>query len=122
MHKEPFISEMKRVLEEEKAKLETTLSKIAKKNSPSGTDAEFPNYGEDEDENAMEVAEYDSNLNLEHELDKALRDVNSALERIKNGTYGIDKYTGELIDENRLRARPTSTTSVESKKTLTQEL
>lgn len=122
MHNPEFIEEMKTVLEEEKTKLETTLSKIAKKNKIGRSDADFPDYGDDEDENAMEVSDYDSNLNLEHELEKSLRDVLAALERIKNGTYGIDKYTNEPIAENRLRARPTSTTSVESKKTLTQEL
>lgn len=122
MHSPEFIEEMRVVLEEEKKRLELALEKIAKNNRLGEADANFPDYGDDEDENAMEVADYDSRLNLEHELEKGLRDVNAALERIKNGTYGIDKYTNEPIEENRLRARPTSTTSVESKKTLTQEL
>ncbi len=124
MHKDEFVAEMKEVLLNEKDRLEDALKRIAKKTGKSSEeyDASFPNYGDDEDENAMEVAEYGSSLSLESELEKSLRDVNNALNRIEEGTYGIDKYTGEPISEGRLRARPTSTSSVASKKTLTQEL
>ena len=38
-----------------------------------------------------------------------------ALVRIKNGTYGICKATGKLIDKNRLRAVPHTTHSIEAK-------
>lgn len=122
-HTAEFIAEMKSVLEEEQTRLESGLARIAKQTGKGGSyDADFPDYGDDEDENAMEVAEYGSAINLERELEKSLRDVKNALERIEAGTYGVDKYTGELISEGRLRARPTSTSSVASKKTLTQEL
>lgn len=121
-HTPEFIKEMKEKLEDEKTRLENSLARVGSKKSSDDYDASFPDYGDDEDENAMEVADFETNLSLEKELEKALRDVNKALERIENGTYGVDKYTGELISEGRLKARPTSTTSVESKKTLTQEL
>lgn len=121
-HTAEFIEEMKKKLEEEKLRLESSLARVGSRKSDSDYDADFPDYGDDEDENAMEVADFETNLGLEKELEKALRDVKKALERIANNNYGIDKYTGELISEDRLRARPTSTTSVESKKTLTQEL
>ena len=115
---------MKGVLTAEQSKLEKTLVRIAHKTGKGAGkyDADFPEYGDDEDENAMEVAEYSSSLSLESELEKSLRDANNALKRIEEGTYGVDKYTGDLIAEGRLRARPTSTSSVASKKTLTQEM
>ncbi len=119
-----FIDEMKSVLILEKAKLEKSLSRIAHRNvrSTNGDyDADFPNFGDDEDENASEVAMYSDNLSIEQELEKALRDVNNSLKRIEDGTYGICKYTGEAINQDRLRARPTSTSSIASKRTLTQE-
>jgi RNA polymerase-binding transcription factor DksA len=55
-------------------------------------------------------------------LQSSLRDIEKALKAIENGTYGICKYTGKDIDVRRLEARPTSLTSIEAKKALTQEL
>jgi len=117
-----FIDEMKAVLLEEKEKVERSLNKIGHK-SANGKDyqIDFPEYGNEDGENANEIADYTNNLSLETELEKALRDVNGALKRIENNTYGVCKYTGESIGEDRLRARPTSTSSIASKRTLTQE-
>lgn len=120
-----FINEMKERLESEKERLERSLSKFAKRTPATDEedyDTQFPEYGDDEDENAVEIADYTNNLSVEQDLEKELRDVNNALKRIADGSYGIDKYTGEPIGEARLRARPTSTSTVASKKTLTQEM
>ena len=46
---------------------------------------------------------------------KFIQGLESALIRIANKTYGIDRMTGELIPEERLRAVPHATLSVESK-------
>lgn len=120
-----FIQEMKERLESEKERLQKSLSRFAHRTgakSADDYDTNFPEYGDDEDENAAEIAEYSNNLSLEQDLEKELRDINNALQRIEDGLYGIDKYTGEPIGEARLRARPTSTSTVASKKTLTQEM
>lgn len=122
-HSEAFLGEMKAILIDEQGRLQSALERITNKKRPSSnSEALFPDYGQGEDESAMEVADFENSLSLEYEIEKSLRDVDAALVRIEQGTYGIDKYTNELISEDRLRARPTSTTSVESKKTLTQEL
>lgn len=121
-HSPEFIQEMKSILEKEMERVESILSKFAHRSRGDEFDTNFPNFGDDEDENAAEVAEYSNNLSLESELEKELRDIKNALARIEDGSYGIDKYTGELISEDRLRARPTSTSSVASKKTLKQEM
>lgn len=124
-YSQEFIDEMKDTLLAEKERLEKSLSRFAKRTPAVDTedfDTSFPEYGDDEDENAVEIADYTNNLSLESELEKELRDIINALERIDAGTYGIDKYTGEPIGEARLRARPTSTSTVASKKTLTQEM
>ena len=75
----------------------------------------FPDYGDEEDDNVHEIEGFMVNENLKAQYEKELRDVESALERMKDGTYGICKYTGEKIDEKRLRARPTSSSSVQAK-------
>ena len=46
---------------------------------------------------------------------KYIQDLENALVRIKNKTYGICMVTGTLIDKRRLLAVPTATKSVEAK-------
>lgn len=46
---------------------------------------------------------------------KFIQGLKSALVRIQNKTYGIDRITGELIPKERLRIVPHATLSVESK-------
>ena len=120
-----LIEKMHLLLDGEKTRLEKELAAFAHRNlKTSDTDyrSNFPNLGEKEDENASEVAQFSDNLSLEDELEKALRDVESALKMIAAGTYGTCKYCGLQIDERRLVARPTSTSCIQCKKTLTQEV
>jgi len=110
------------LLLEEKKKLEEELGQFAKQN-PHNSDAfnaDFPDLGEKEDENASEVAEYSKNLTLERTLEASYNDVKKALARIKDGTYGTCKYCGKDIGEKRLMARPTSTSCIDCKKLFTE--
>ena len=122
--KSTFSAELLKKIEvlllEERAKLEKEVAKYSKKNK--GDDGVFPDYGDKEDENAAEVAEYVVNLSLEESLEKSLRDAVSALERLKKGVYGICKYCQKPIEEKRLLARPTSSSCMSCKKTITQEV
>ena len=74
-------------------------------------DTRYPNREDgDKDEEADEVQEYDNALSLEHSLELKLRDVNIALEKIENGTYGICENCSKEIGEERLRACPEAKT------------
>lgn len=106
-----FLDEMTEALNNEKTKLEDELSRIAG----------HVEYGDSEEDNAHEVTDDEVNRQLVDRLEKSLRDVNSALKRMDEGTYGICKFTGEKISEDRLRARPTSSTTAEAKKVVTGE-
>jgi DnaK suppressor protein len=108
-----FLKEMQGSLEAMKAKIEKELAKAAL--------SEFPDYGSKEDENAEEVATYETNKRLEETLSGELRDITKALSMIEKKTYGVCKYCKKPIAEERLRARPTSGSCVECKKTITQE-
>src|SRR3989344_9071859 len=102
MANQTFVAEMKEALLAEKKRLEGELGHFAHRNPKAvGTDfqSDFPNMGDKEDENASEVAQYSDNLSLEEELEKALRDVESALDTIEKGTYGTCKYCKQSIDE-----------------------
>ena len=70
---------------------------------------------QNEQKNSAEVAIYSDNLSLERTLEKSLRDVNKALESLDKGTYGICKYCNEVIDINRLKARPASSSCMACK-------
>lgn len=116
-----FVNKMKDILLEKRKALEERLSNFAKKNKKAEGDyeSEFPQFGDEEGENADEVAAYDSNLSLEYNLEKMLQDVNKALERIEKGEYGLCKYCGKEIGEKRLMARPVSGACVDCKERLT---
>jgi DnaK suppressor protein len=119
-----FLNEIKEILDQEKKRIESELQGFATKNPNVSGDyeAEYPEYGDESDENAREIADYTVNKPLEISLEKTLRDVIKSLERIEKGTYGICKYCDNPISEKRLRARPTSGSCVDCKKTLTQEI
>lgn len=112
------LNQIKEQLEQEKQRLEQELASFAEKNSHSQDDyhAQYPNFGSESDENAQEVATFDDRLTLERTLEKELQDVNGALKRIKDGTYGICKYCGQEIAKERLLARPTSSACIRCKK------
>lgn len=117
-----LLEELKSQLLSERTKLEAELGNLAHR-APNGTDVtDFPSHGDKEDENAAEVAEFSDNLSLESELESALKDVHSALKAVDNGSYGKCKYCQNEIDVQRLKARPTSTSCIACKKTLTQEM
>lgn len=46
---------------------------------------------------------------------KFIKNLEAALVRIENGTYGICRVTGKLIPKERLRAVPHATLSIEAK-------
>lgn len=119
-----FIKKVEALLLAEKTKLEKELEKFSKKKAGQSGDYDttFPDYGDKEDENAAEVADYVVNLSLEENLEKSLRDTNQSLDRLEKGEYGICKYCHKPIEEKRLLARLTSSSCMTCKKTITQEV
>ena len=118
-----FLNQITNRLTVEQAKLENELNKFARRNPRVAGDfnSTFPDYGDKDDENAAEVADYAANISIEQDLEKTLRDVATALKKIADGTYGVCKYCGKPIEAKRLLARPTSSACVECKKAITQE-
>lgn len=84
-------------------------------------DRSFTDMGDEVDDNVHEVEEYTVNKSLELTLENNLRDIKKSLERIEKGSYGICKYCDQEIDIKRQMARPTSSSCVSCKKTLTDE-
>ncbi len=66
-------------------------------------------------EDGADTMEKESLSQLAGRQQKFINNLEKALIRIKNGTYGICKDTGKLIDKKRLRAVPHATQSIEAK-------
>lgn len=114
------IQEIRAELLRIKQETEEALNIFATKESGNANDftSTFPDYGDESDENAQEVGQYSTNLATEQILEKTLRDVDSALKKIDQNTYGICKYCDQEIDERRLLARPFSSSCVKCKSQL----
>ncbi len=116
------IASFKDILLKEQARLADELKSLGHKDKKGKFEVTYPESGgNSEDDNAVEVTDLVDNEAVSDRLGADLRDVEKALKAIENGTYGICKYTGKDIDIRRLKARPTSLTSIEAKKALTQE-
>jgi DnaK suppressor protein len=105
--------ELEKKLKEEKKFIEEELEKFAKKDdSPKGDwETKYPNRENGTmEEEADEVQEYENLLPVEHSLETKLKDIDSALEKIKNGGYGICENCGKEIDRQRLMACPEAKT------------
>jgi DnaK suppressor protein len=66
-------------------------------------------------EDGADTMEKESLSQLAGRQQKFITNLEKALIRIKNGTYGICKDTGVLIDKKRLTAVPHATQSIEAK-------
>ncbi len=107
------LAELREKLESEKKRIEGELERFTHENSDGDREANFPkDLGNERSENATEVEEYTDRLGVEQSLEAQLKDITDALERMENGTYGIDEKTGEEINIERLRVYPAARTNV----------
>lgn len=118
------LKQIEKKLLERKKTLQEELQQFTKpdKHSKDQYKTVFPEFGDKEDENVAEVAAFSDNLPMERNLESALRDVDEALKRLKNDTYGICKYCHQPIDKERLLIRPVSSACVSCKKKLKGEV
>ena len=66
-------------------------------------------------EEGNQVLSKEENSRLAGRLDKYIANLEAALVRIENKTYGIDRMTGKLIPKERLRIVPHATLDIDSK-------
>ena len=118
-----ILERIKTQLKEQKIRLEQDLKDMGF--HPGSKAPKTPDYpesgGNSDDDNASEVTTLADEISLGEKLEDELKDTIKAIKAIDDGTYGTCKYCGQLIDEKRLTARPTSSSCIECKKTLTQE-
>lgn len=66
-------------------------------------------------EEGSQVLSKEENGQLAARQQKFIRDLENALIRIENKTYGVCRVTGKLISKERLRSVPHATLSIEAK-------
>lgn len=91
----------------------STLQKSLKDGNENGTDSTNNNYLTLDD--GADTFEKENTTQLAARLMKFIQNLEAALVRIENKTYGVCKTTGKLIPKERLRAVPHTTQSIEAK-------
>lgn len=94
-----FIDEQKKRLLLEKNRLNKDLKNLEK----------FPQYGDQIEDNSDEVEEFTINQSQEKNLNLLMQDIDKALLKIDNNSYGICEECKKIIDRKRLIAFPAAT-------------
>jgi RNA polymerase-binding transcription factor DksA len=121
------INELKTALEKEQELLISELKTIATPdpNLKDDWDVKHEEWGEDQitseedletGESVNESDEDMKNKALSDHLELRLKEVNDALKRVEDGTYGICRACKNPIPIERLRANPAAETDIEHKK------
>jgi RNA polymerase-binding protein DksA len=105
----------KKKLEKEKNTLETELKSIGHKDPKVAGGWEtgpskMQTDNADENEVADKLEDFEENIAILGQLETQLKQVNVALDKIKNGSYGMCQICGEPIEQERLLANPSAQT------------
>lgn len=115
-YSEEELKEFEELISQKLDKARTELSYIKEtlsRRNDSGTDTTSGNTKVLED--GADTAEKENLSQLAARQQKFISQLENALVRIKNGTYGICVDTGKLIPKERLRAVPHTMHSIEAK-------
>ena len=110
------LKKFKTLIEEkiEKAQKDLSLIKSAYMNDGNnGTEDTSPTFKAFEE--GLQTMSKEANTQLAIRQEKFIRDLNAALIRIENKTYGVCRETGKLINKKRLALVPHATLSIEAK-------
>lgn len=103
-----LLEQRKRTLEERNKLWETIQESSAEAR-------DFLNNIYDSADGGSEAMDREKSFLLLAREDKYLQQIDSALEKIKNGTYGICRICNEEISEERLKAVPTTSVCIKCK-------
>ena len=84
--------------------------------SDNGTDDTSPTFKAFEE--GSSTLSKDENMKTLMRQEKFIKNLNNALVRIENKTYGVCRVTGKLISKQRLKLVPHATLSIEAKRAL----
>lgn len=108
-------SELLAALESERQTLTEQLSSHGQKTAEGDWQGASSSEGAEADvtDAADNIEELATNVSLVETLERQLKDVDDALEKIQKGSYGTCEAGGEEISIERLKAHPSARTCVE---------
>ena len=102
----------------EKARSEyDSLRKVVMHNGSNDIEDTTPSFKTVEDDGAFQLSKEEASQLAQRQY-KFIQNLEAALVRIENKTYGICRVTGQLIPKERLRLVPHATLTVEAKEML----
>jgi DnaK suppressor protein len=101
-------------LESEKKRIEDELAQLGLDAKSNDVRREGSPFGKREEE-ATESLEFEKRLALEKQLYEQQAEIEHALQKIEDGTYGLCDSCGKPIAENRLEALPQASLCIECK-------
>jgi RNA polymerase-binding transcription factor DksA len=101
-------------LESERERVTGLISSLRDEIGTSENDqtGELASYDQHPADQGSETFEREKDLSILEGLEEELAEIEAALQRVDDGTYGIDEVTGKPIDPARLDAIPTARTNV----------
>jgi RNA polymerase-binding transcription factor DksA len=100
-------------IEEEKARVAGLIRDVG---GPLTDESQSEDAGQTDDpaSHGTDTFEREKDLSILESLERELAELEAALERIDNGTYGIDEVTGDPITRERLETLPAARTNVDT--------
>lgn len=117
------LAEFKAIIEEmlSKAKSEyNAYRQVAMSGGANDISDTSPSFRTVEDDGAVQLSKEEASRMAQRQY-KFIQNLEAALVRIENKTYGICRVTGKLIPKERLRLVPHATLTVEAKEMLAKE-
>ncbi len=117
------LAEFKAIIEDmlTKAKAEyNTYREVARNGGNNDIDDTSPSFKTVEDDGSNQRSKEEASQLAQRQY-KFIKNLEAALVRIENKTYGIDRVTGKLIPKERLRLVPHATLAVETKEMLARQ-
>lgn len=114
------LEEFRRIIVDmlEKAKAEyNTLRRVVMHNGTNDIEDTIPSFKTVEDDGATQLSREEASQLAQRQY-KFIQNLEAALVRIENKTYGICRATGKLIPKERLRLVPHATLTVEAKENM----
>jgi DnaK suppressor protein len=102
------------LLESEKKRIEDELAQLGLDSKSNDVRREGSPFGKREEE-ATESLEFEKRLALEKQLYEQMTEIEHALQKIEDGTYGLCDGCGQPIAANRLEALPQASLCIECK-------
>ena len=117
------LDEFKAIIEEKLAQAKSeynTLREVILHNGTNDIEDTSPSFKTVEDDGANQLSKEEASQMAQRQY-KFIKNLEAALARIENKTYGVCRETVQLIPKERLRLVPHATLTVEAKEKLTQE-